>query len=143
MNPDIKQEWCRRLRDPDLEQAFGVLTVVRDGAVQCCAYGVLCEVAADAGVVKRTRIEAEGCHATIGYYDDSGGMVSIIHKNGPPPAVMEWAGLGDSGLHAPRFAWRPGFGDGLDRDEKYGIGALNDDLGLSLGCMADLIEEEL
>lgn len=87
MNPEIKQLWIAKLRSGEIKQTKGELTRRQpDGSLQCCCLGVLCEQAAEKGVVKRA-IDADG---VISYRapGDSRGDASVL-----PKAVMEWAGI--------------------------------------------------
>lgn len=58
MKPEIKADWLNRLRSGEYAQGRGSLRTEGDPESgepdRYCCLGILCEVAADAGIVKRT-----------------------------------------------------------------------------------------
>ena len=129
MNVDIKAQWLAKLRDPATKQTTGTLNraeleTLYDGRVippgQCCL-GVLCEIAADAGVVERSREEDK----IIGYMEGSHLETGVL-----PLAVMRWAGIPDLN---PAVMWE---------EEELGLAQLND-RGTPFSRIADIIEEQL
>lgn len=128
MDATIRAEWVRRLRSGDYLQGVGALRYAEDvdGGYRYCCLGVLCAVAAEAGVVEYVeRLEAyRGVH---GDRDAYGGVL--------PPAVVEWAGL----AHLNTGADNPVI-DGRD------LASHNDGTStaqLTFARIADLIEEYL
>lgn len=76
MNENVRYAWATALESGRYKQGRGALN--RDGA--CCVLGVLCELAASAGVVQRT--EARWDYIK---YDDN-----VAHL---PESVRIWAGI--------------------------------------------------
>lgn len=117
MNPEIKAQWVAALRSGEYKQGAGWLN---RGDEYCCL-GVLCELAAKAGVVQRHK--GQFAHA----YGDGKADTYL------PSEVVEWARV---------RSMRPAVdGEPLD---KYNDG--NYDAGLSPHTfteIADLIEEHL
>lgn len=94
MNPEIKEQWVTALRSGKYIQGTGRLRrkrgVFLDEPETFCCLGVLCEIAAEAGVTRRAEIERNH------YSYDGAGM-------SPPQSVCDWAWLispGDPGIHA-------------------------------------------
>lgn len=125
MNPNIKAQWLDALRSDEFEQGTGTLTRVNDdGTKSHCCLGVLCELAADAGVVQRTVDETQVEQGIVGYTDgQNGAEVSIL-----PHAVADWAGLDRWG--------------NPDRYIDLNLPGLNDS-GQSFDYIADVIENSL
>lgn len=87
MKPEIKADWLNRLRSGTYEQGRGRLRTEGDPESgepdRYCCLGILCEVAADAGVVE---------HTLSGYKaGDSGEQLTVL-----PHRVAVWAGLESS-----------------------------------------------
>ena len=112
-NPQTRRaEWVRRLRSGDYKQGRGQLRNKND---RYCCLGVLCEMAAEVGVVNARPLR---------YGWDYGGSVGTL-----PPAVREWSGVrGDTGFIKPK----EGSADDLVM--------LNDDEGYTFKRIADVIE---
>lgn len=120
MKPEIRDEWVRRLRSGKYEQGKEWLN--KDG--KFCCLGVLCEMAAEQGVVEKST----GTETTI-YgpppYDSIPDQVL-------PDAVKEWAGLqsDDPLTYIPSDMYTDGCGS---------LAGLNDD-GWLFADIADVIE---
>jgi hypothetical protein len=120
MDPAVRDEWVRRLRSGDYPQGGGQL---RSSSGRFCCLGVLCEVAADHGVVV--------------YDHDEGGYVGVGWLPGAPyvghlpPPVQRWAGLVGS-------TSRPN--NPVVRDTSLSNW---NDRGTSFADIATMIEEEL
>jgi hypothetical protein len=83
MRQDIKRGWISRLRS-GIRQTTHVLAT---GDARC-AMGVLCDIAAEHGVIQaRPVFEEDGVHVLHIVYGDEGYTVSA------PYAVLDWAGL--------------------------------------------------
>jgi hypothetical protein len=75
MNPEIRARWTAALRSGEIPQATGKL---RDGEARCC-FGVLCDLAAEDGVITMRR------DGDTWFYDGRDKYIS--------PVVEKWAGL--------------------------------------------------
>jgi hypothetical protein len=126
MNPEIKARWTAALRSGEYPQTTGALNRARayeEAPAGFCCLGVLCELAAEDGVVKhRTYSEI-----LTGYTADG---MDYIETSILPDAVREWAGLDSR------------YGLEIDREKDVTLTTLNDD-GKSFAQIADLIEESL
>lgn len=123
MNPKIKAQWIARLRDPEAKQTSEVLERVdENGNVvgQCCL-GVLCQLAAEAGVVTRHPGPTEG---TMAYRSE---LIDDCNSLTLPRVVMSWAGLPASNPDLPGST---------------SLAELNDE-GVTFPEIADLIERHL
>lgn len=123
MNPEIKKAWVEKLRDPNIKQTKGVLHSVRGGQEKFCCLGVLCTLAAEAGVVEAKRQEA----GILVRYGPPGGVFGY-EDNVLPDVVSRWAGL--DGHQSPTL---PVSGHAL---------AVMNDRGIRFSVIADLIERE-
>jgi len=120
MNPEIKAQWVAALRSGDYQQGKGALHQYSTGNPDLfCCLGVLCHLAAEAGVVQSHltgRGEVQYDHAAL-----------IL-----PPSVSAWAGLG--GNLSPQVP--------NDSGIPISLANLNDG-GSTFERIADLIEEHL
>ncbi len=115
MNPDIKAQWVEALRSGEFKQGKGVLQ--RSDGKFCCL-GVLCELAARAGVIESPTIfDGSYIYASEGAY--------------LPIEVSTWAGLSDN--YSPR---NPRIANIVSL-------AKRNDEGLPFSEIADLIEGQL
>lgn len=89
MNQDIKQEWVRRLRSGQYRQGRFDL----NSEAGFCCLGVLCEIAADEGVVTRVPDVGQLDTMTVGY---QGRKDYAAETAGLPDSVQEWSGLSGS-----------------------------------------------
>lgn len=94
MKEDIKNEWVKRLRSGDYEQAQSALFNPENNAY--CCLGVLCEIAREEGVVTKED----------NYYvwTDNGDEMIEFHEL--PSSVMEWAGISTHGVELPASFWK-------------------------------------
>jgi hypothetical protein len=119
VNPTIKSRWVEKLRSGTIKQIRGRLN---DGTGMCCL-GVLCEIAADEGIVKPIR-DIDG----IDYYEPNSGFVASLQL---PSRVLEWSGL----QHDEGAAVAIG-------NYRVTLATHNDD-GRSFSEIADAIEQQL
>jgi hypothetical protein len=121
---EIAEEWTRRLRSGSYLQGQGRLAP----AGKFCCLGVLCEIAAEQGVVKRFRgvLEAPFEIETVQY---GGGDDDEFYDSVLPEQVAEWAGIQDID---PYF--RP------SDEEQSHLSALNDE-GSDFNEIAQYIDE--
>lgn len=85
MNPEAKREWVEALRSGKYTQGKGRLGYDWGSNTEphYCCLGVLCEIAYEKGIVKKTR-ESDGSYI----YDDSMHLL--------PRSVQEWADVDDN-----------------------------------------------
>ncbi len=140
MNPEIKAEWVARLRDPETKQTKGTLNRVTEDLdpytgivpVGNCCLGVLCEIAAEKGVIERERDEEGGVIGYVDKYEDEDGVVHRDIETGVLPSVVrEWAGLS---------SFNPNVRDAGGRPRR--LANLND-AGTTFPVLADLIDAQL
>lgn len=120
MNPDVKVEWLTALRDGTREQ--GTQHLLADG--KYCCLGVLCEVAANEGVVDsqpHDEVWNDDCSHVVVSFDGE--------RTALPEDVQKWASLalyGNVSYYTAdqSLAWR-------------------NDAGESFESIADWIEENL
>lgn len=89
MNENVKRRWVEALRSGKYEQGHGALRKRRYGSTDeytYCCLGVLCELAADEGVVE---------HGNAGYITDPNDPDSTYYMLPPPAVWKKWAGLSD------------------------------------------------
>jgi len=90
VNPEIKQKWVAALRSGNYVQGKGNLAInLGDGLKHCCL-GVLCELAANEGIIEKSTI---GISKWINSFD---GATKYL-----PMSVMNWAGLPNGPLDNP------------------------------------------
>lgn len=88
MNRDVQLAWEAALRSGDYAQGAGALCWLRhDGPPLYCCLGVLCELAADAGVAERVDLDGQRAYRAAGSDDPAQSNYYL------PVAVQEWAGL--------------------------------------------------
>ena len=118
MKQEIKAEWLRRLRSGEYEQLSGQLGNA-DTNERCCL-GVLCDIAAEKGVVVARPYSEEDNSLMVD------GACTVL-----PFSVSEWAGLGRT------------IDPDVQVDEDYrSLSDLNDS-GYTFAQIADVIEEYL
>lgn len=76
---EVRAQWVAALRSGDYVQGTGYLTTIKHGVRRDCCLGVLCQLAADAGVGVAVTIGKDGIRS----YD---GLDQL-----PPPSVWAWA----------------------------------------------------
>lgn len=123
MKPAIKRRWVDALRSGKYEQGRGLLC--HDG--RFCCLGVLCELAAEDGVVERQpRTDGAVVFDRTPNAGLTAGLVLL------PAAVMAWAGLDVD------YAGRVVIGGKYEPIPDH-----NDDGGASFDELADAIEAQL
>ena len=124
MNPEVKAEWLRRLREPGRKQIRGRLQTDQG---QCCL-GVLCEIAVEQGVIERRILDYSGMHYNANIVVEYDGVTRV-----PTAEVALWAGL------------EVQYGElKLPASSKYGFDvAYLNDTGVPFSEIADIIEKEL
>lgn len=98
MNPEIKAEWLKRLRDPETKQTTGALCRTKPyvnhagetAPVGMCCLGVLTEIAVERGIVERSTGPDIGL---VGYEVSTSDGYAYTETGTLPEPVMEWAGL--------------------------------------------------
>lgn len=101
MNPEVRRLWLDALRSGDYRQGTGLLRRVdaASGDAYHCCLGVLCELAVEAGVVRRTETRVDdvdgGVDADADTVVDGDRVTSYAAGTYkfPPPEVLHWAGL--------------------------------------------------
>lgn len=131
MNEDIKTEWINRLEDGRPQGR----ALLQNDRGQCCL-GVLCEMAAEAGVVE-VIVNEDVTDKRVGYYDE---VLGAYEYHVLPLAVAKWAGLSlEDGFNAVPIRPRSNaFRDG----RIYTLTELNDE-GYKFSEIAKVIREEL
>lgn len=130
MNPDVRDRWADALESGAYRQGRGKLAVEQAGAVKFCCLGVLCDLAAQAGVVnvetskEPLYVDGSGTPFVYRYYD---GLPNYL-----PPSVVRWAGLNS---YNPRVEY--------GGNKLTPLGHLNDTSQLSFVDVARLIREQL
>lgn len=133
MKPEIKARWVENLRSGKYEQGRGVL---RKDSEYCCL-GVLCEMAAEEGIVETIIPEIDEHFAEVyepeefptHAYRDIGADDSEVFYL--PTAVQEWSDLPFN----PSIEWDR---EGMEYQNRY-LSTLNDS-GKTFKEIADLIE---
>lgn len=120
MDPEKKAAWTQALRSGEFTQGYGALYDSTRGGY--CCLGVLCELAAKAGVVEK--VNANGAV----FYKGTGIDQENCHL---PKAVQEWAGLDTPSPIA--------YHEGMDRP----LAGINDAGRANFTIIADLIEGQL
>lgn len=114
MNSEVKTEWLAALRDGTRPQ--GKRYLIADG--KYCCLGVLCELAAEHGVVD----------AVVSVYGDRTATTFDGQESSIPGSVQQWAGI-------------PAFGNSRLYDTNSL--AYRNDEGESFESIADWVEENL
>lgn len=147
-NQDVIRRWVDALRSGKYKQGEGALVTVEfpeDGGERKeyhCCLGVLCELAAEAGVATRSESSVKA----------HGGWVTFNGETGMPDyKVMEWAGVSQWMVDSPE----PQRGQQIIPDcdcgvcknipvgrQRSGLSALNDNHGTPFNVIADLVEKE-
>jgi hypothetical protein len=123
MIESVKKDWIAALRSGEYLQGQSKLN---SGGKFCCL-GVLCELAAEAGIVKKT-VKMSGATVYIAIDDDFDSSTEVL-----PFKVSEWAGLTDANPCVIYSSYEYEF---------QSLAQLNDN-GESFYIIADLIEEHL
>lgn len=124
MNPEIKAQWVAALRSGEYRKGTGAL---RDSDDNFCCLGVLCDLAAKAGVG-----EWSGSGPVrLGAIRFKGQGDLEWERDTLPLSVQAWSGLGRSNPVAT-----------IETGEGVPLAELNDN-GAQFARLADLIEESL
>lgn len=86
MDQKIKQDWIDALRSGKFIQGFDVLNDIRTNTY--CCLGVLCELANEAGVVKKDILDDSGAWSFYNPLDLDDSSLAVL-----PEAVQRWAGV--------------------------------------------------
>lgn len=144
MNPQIRAQWVAALRSGEYQQTNDYLHV--RGVGYCCL-GVLCELAAQAGVIDADEVaigERNDAEVEVTSYGDA----SWRSEQHLPKPVIEWAGIvqerSNFGDASDPFVRRPeGLPDGAVGSLGYvSLVALNDSAGWSFEQIASAIEAD-
>lgn len=134
LKPEIKDEWLRRLRSGNYKQGqHSLKRQTPDGEMLHCCLGVLCEIAAEAGVARPSKRVADENDGTVYTFDHDAGLL--------PSAVAEWSGLdGPSpNLDNPYGNIPEVKGTDLAHNDTIYLTELND-TGFNFSTIANLIE---
>lgn len=89
MNPEVRAQWAAAIRSGEYKQGRGNLNYLpRTGERRFCCLGVLCELAAEAGIVTRTEDSEFMYTEYINPADHTDSSETSL-----PKAVQVWAGL--------------------------------------------------
>jgi hypothetical protein len=126
MDKGIKADWLTALRSGEYKQGKGFLKSQQGEHVSYCCLGVLCELAAKAGIVEDSEVDED---AFVHTFD---GQSSYL-----PPKVAIWADIQYQGK-----IYREGdTGSISDRRVSVDLADLND-YKLDFAGIADVIEKE-
>lgn len=140
MKTEIKDRWIEKLESDEYEQTTGEL---KNDEGYCCL-GVLCEVAVEDGIIKRSD---DGLGYVAPYTSRASGEVTQYRENSSLPRVVaDWAGLPDGFQGVNPLV--PFEDTTLDEDDEYRIdnvelSELNDTYKLSFPEIAKLIKDNL
>lgn len=128
MDPEIKNLWLEKLREPGRVQGKGLLR--NEKGEQCCL-DVLCEVAVEKGVVPPPELGpvVAGNAWKYGVYNE---YLTL------PQEVQDWLGIEYDVPFIPTPAGLNGGEDG-----EVSLAELNDSYGWTFAQIADVIEEYL
>ena len=138
MNPEVKALWLAALRSGDYTQGTGRLhTRYADDSTtdEFCCLGVLCDLAVKDGVVIDVVVNEPHSYS-VGTFVSYDSQSSLL-----PPAVQGWAGLSSEDPVVEYDDWESS-DDETHRDSNS-LSGLNDDMGWTLGAIADAIEANL
>jgi hypothetical protein len=155
MHANIRDELVKRLRSGDYQQGKEKLAIKDDDGEHYCCLGVLCQMAVEAGVTKRTDLDESYWEEVDG---DDVEVQAVAPKYGGtydvtlPPEVALWAGIIDEGTAASMQ--EPGVEATFSDNEGLGrfgervpgkptvntLAGLNDD-GVPFTEIADFIEQ--
>jgi len=95
MKRKVAEELEKRLRSGDYKQGRGFLHILPGAAEgdEYCCLGVLCEMAVEEGVVKKSTTRGEHSTAYYGSSDTDEAAVTGWYNRVLPVAVVEWAGI--------------------------------------------------
>lgn len=133
MNPHIRDEWVRRLMSGKFPQGRAYLNRVEDSGLQVfCCLGVLTELGAEQGIVKRSPYPTAGVTGYVAVDNPADSSACTL-----PHAVRKWAGLLSINPEI-KAQHEPG-----ELSEKFSLTLLNDRYQIPFGRLAVLIERQL
>lgn len=88
MKSHVLDEMVERLRSGKYKQGSGYLRFRHEDGDRFCCLGVLCEMAAEDGVIERVDATGEGRVVKYRHQGANGSHATFL-----PPAVIEWAGM--------------------------------------------------
>ena len=141
MNPEIKALWLTALRSGDYEQGKGALIeVTGEGQRKYCCLGVLCDLAAKAGIVKQAESRRSTLPAFGGEYTDDDGDEQYSESGAIlPTGVMLWSEMEtQKGEFDKRHTFPYMYGD--VQVNASCLSEVNDCAGWDFNQIADLIE---
>lgn len=100
MNPEVKEAWITALTSGEYKQGQRALcTLEDDGSKTWCCLGVLCDLAAKAGV----QMAMGEAQVPVTMFADETRNVVLYNDDGgyPPSVVVEWAGLSSANPPVP------------------------------------------
>lgn len=135
MNPKIKAAWAAALRSDEYTQGSGLLARRKVGGSWChCSLGVLCELAAQAGVVVGVEVPVLNC-GPYRHHPELSPVFKKLYQGRAtelPRVVVEWAGLRSDTVLVS-------LGDGRCST----ISRLNDVFYYSFAQIADALESDI
>lgn len=166
MDTDVKERWVAALRSGEYTQAKGNLKVKLegDGRYGHCCLGVLCDLAAEDGIIEPAVWVAD----TESYTDEDrasiasgtvSGPVSMVYRDNLDPtdvereywqgevlplAVQRWAGLHaqNPSVIIPNDSYDPEVDESEEETQAVELAELNDDQGFSFEDIAYAIEQD-
>lgn len=143
MNPEIKALWVAALKSGEYKQAHGYLKVKASSeeAAGYCCLGVLCELAAKAGLDIKTGEKVVDCGVSGCNTCEDNGRVTYKFDNQesyPPLSVMKWARLP---YQNPRVIY--GESPSADSAGEVSLASLNDVDKFDFNQIADIIDAQL
>lgn len=140
MKSQVLDEMIERLRSGKYEQGSGYLRYRSTSGDQFCCLGILCEMAAEEGVIERVVPDGENRKAFT--YKDPNDADQKTHSSYLPGAVIEWAGIvsdveksGAVGSEVYRYEEQGAFGEDPTKTLAY----MNDN-GIPFDHIADWME---
>lgn len=132
MNPEIKKRWTDALRSGNYQQTTGVLHRFKDDNVGYCCLGVLCDLAAQEGVVNERQ---DGYEYSI--FEDNIRPTYDGSATELPLSVQEWAGF-------EKYESNPTFKNQWVNSTGHGFNTLAEvnDNGGTFEDIAKIIEEQ-
>lgn len=121
MNPDVKPIWTGALRSGQFKQGRGALARQTKDGIEYCCWGVLCQLAAEAGIIEPPTTAWEG--DDLLKFDECTAL--------PPYSVLAWAGL-------ERFGTKVTVNSMVDNLAIHNDNHLADFLAIADGIEADL-----
>jgi hypothetical protein len=122
MNPEVKTKWLDALRSGEYKQSEGLL---RSDTDEYCCLGILCQIAADEGVISQPTLNTDEYSDRYMYSDgDNRNSMYLSEK------VAKWAGLDNLTGYV------------ISKNGAISLSSMNDE-GKPFDQIADVIEEYL